>query len=307
MIQYLSQWLSPKPPTNSPTSSHPANLSTQIPDTPPTLVRRQNPAHLNTSQPEYMSPRQKQQFQRTQTTEQLINYSAGGMVEGLGKFLQREGRHRYLEHPLAKSMFTPFLTAMTRLAETTTGHELDSEELEKVLQQFGSWGMGAGNLIKVSSNIWALIQFKRMAKGSQDSQILKKISQGNSLRNIFYLAEKASFTTAGALYMVGDNYPSIAFMLLAQTAVLANAYISMKANGPVIRKFWNNPTDMDLFRDASKITGLNLAKGIWASATLGVVTYLTAVPPPKPARQVATFRETQHHPNPNPTKHDRHL
>jgi hypothetical protein len=71
---------------------------------------------------------------------------------------------------------------------------------------------------------------------------------------------------------------AVGAMLLAQVAVLGASIASWKGNNELIRKYLKNPSDLAVAREAAKVTGLNLTKGTWSVATLGLFLYMTVLP-----------------------------
>lgn len=253
--------------------------SLSSPPQPPSLQAQPDIAPLKPNQDQYKTVSASHKFDQIQSQEQLLAYGFGGLTEGLGKFLQRDGRERYLEHPLAKWIFTPFYNSATYLIQSLNDSETSSEEIEEQLTSIiGGGGIFIGNSFKWLSNIISMVRYRRLAKESNDARAIKKASEGNSVRNMVYLTEKVTYSLAGALYATGQVELSIGSMIVSQAAALSLAGISLKANSNIISSFWKNPHNLKMARDASKVTGINLAKGLWALSTLGVLTYVTVLP-----------------------------
>lgn len=257
----------------------------------------------------------KDSYARTVGLEQFLTYSVGGVLEGIGKFYQRtcqepEKFQPYLTNPFARVMSDTLLTENMR-------QYLNSEDMAKTMAPLlGECGMFVGNLVKVMAGFWANRRYSALGKASQDNAILKKASDFNSLRNKLYITEKAAFTGGGLLAgaatllsshsgldwlcqkatlfcgtdatealpqiydtaSVASAAGAVGAMLLAQVAVLGASVASWKGNGDLIRKYLQNPSDLAVAREATKVTGLNLTKGTWAIATLGLFLYMSAVP-----------------------------
>lgn len=212
-------------------------------------------------------------FDRIQATEQMMTYSAGGWLEGLGKFLQRTDRDRYFDHPIASPIFTPFFSAMKFCAEAIVGKDNIAVEIF-LKNKIGNAGFSVGNFLKMASSLYARHRYHKLARVSKNEKIIQKASEGNSTRNICYLAEKASFFIAGQLFAFGHEHAAVATMFFSQLATLALVPITLKANWNLIGNFRKNPRDLKVARDASKITFLNLTKGLWSVSTLGLFSYL---------------------------------
>lgn len=206
----------------------------------------------------------KTRFALIQAMEQFSTYGVGGVVEGMGKFFQRDGRDRYFDNPAANWFFGPLHTLVQAIAEFL-GLEVDVKAL-------GSAGMSAGNLVKVGTNVLAWRNYRAMAR-SIDYDKIRKAAFGNSWRNACYLVEKGGFTLAGACYATGNTDVAVAAMVVAQTAVLVNAATTLHGNREIITRNFHDPNHLRMARDAAKITAINGAKGLWALTTLGAFVY----------------------------------
>lgn len=207
-------------------------------------------------------------FERIQSREQLSNYSVGGTIEGVGKFLQRTDRWRYFEHPVAAPLFTPVQALAKWGARLYLGPDVSNEEMDLFLNKIiGGAGIYVGNFIKVASNLIAMKQFRKLAQNSNNAKIIKKASEGNSARNICYLTEKCTLGASALLYKFGFEQAAVASLLVSQTATIILAPVTIKGNWGIIKTF---STNLKSARDACKILCLNVTKGIWASSTLGL-------------------------------------
>lgn len=211
-------------------------------------------------------------YERIQATEQMIMYTPGGITEGLGKFLQKSARDQYFEHPVASLIFTPFYSAARFCSKMVLGKNASDEEISMFLDDtIGGSLVSVGNAIKSGANIFALLKYKKLAKLSHNEKITKKAAEVSSIRNMIYLSEKLSMTLAGGLFARGHHESAVMAMLLSQSLIVALAPITIKANWGKIKNF---KTNLKAARDASKHLFLNLTKGVWATATLGLFAYL---------------------------------
>ena len=228
----------------------------------PTWFKQILPTHQNAAPG-------KDHFDRIQASEQFYSYSIGGVIEGLGKFLQRTDRARYFDHPVAGPLFTPFFKLAEKSARIFLGNTASPAELHEFMDdKLGGIGIFLGISFKWASNLIAMLRYRKLAKINPDEKIIQQVSEGYSIRNICYLAEKISFSLAGGFFAAGHQPAAVVSMLLSQGCALVLAPVTLKANWQVIRDFAQNPQSLKLARDASKITGLNLSKGLWAGATL---------------------------------------
>ncbi|MBU0505444.1 MAG: hypothetical protein ABII18_12210 [bacterium] len=222
----------------------------------------------------------KEEFARTAVQEQVGVYSLGGMVEGVGKFLQRasmspEKRDAYIEeHPIASVIFKPIHKGAEWLAGVVNPEGSEESVLTNSLKQFGDLGASIGNWLKVGTQIWAARKYNKLSKQSNDAEIVSSAAKANSWRTRIYLIEKVALAGAAGLAGIECFELALPVMALSQGLVMVAAGVSIKGNWPVIKQYKDSFKSLANARDMSKITGLYLAKAFWALATLAAYGYV---------------------------------
>lgn len=222
-------------------------------------------------------------FNHNTILEHVGMYTVGGLVEGAGKALQREGfTTRFLDHPVAGPIFKPLYLGARSIIEARRDGPVEGKELDAALKEMGKSIAGVGNWIKVGVNviIGAMNLFLARKAGVASAKLQTSAAKFASIKNVAYITEKTTMALGFSLAAAHHMNAAIAVLGINQVAILVASGMAIASNMPTIRrgiipwlpiigdKAKQSDDTLRKARDCLKGVSVYAAKTIWAACTL---------------------------------------